>query len=53
MTKQEKIDKMKRAGFTVVHTMAGNWIAYKSSVPAQSRRVASSVTELHKLIYGY
>lgn len=49
MTRQDKIDKMERAGFKV--TILTNGICFATKLHREYR--ADSITALHKLIYGY
>lgn len=49
MTRQQKIEKMQRAGFKVTFQMRGGVSATK----LQREYKAESVTALHKQIYGY
>lgn len=49
MTRQQKIDKMKRAGFRVAIVPSGKYIATKFTHTFE----AESINALHKQIYGY
>lgn len=49
MTRQQKIDKMKRAGFTITFSMSGMCYAMKN----HKGYCADSINKLHKEIYGY